>query len=372
MALEIEEKTDRIVRLLNEQQLGGVLLNTQPNFAWLTAGGTNGVDLSRENGVASLFVRADGKRFVLASKIEMARMLDEELKGFEFEPVEFSWEEEKSDSAFTANLAQSLVTTKMPVAADIDLGASVRLMDGAMAKLRYQLTSAEIERFRALGKEAGRTLGAVARSVKLGMTESEVAQITNDAIAGIGARNVVMLVAVDDRIAKYRHPVPKDRAWQKVLMIVVCVRRSGLIASLTRIVCAGKCSDELARRTHAAAQVNANLFAATQPGALGSDLYEVAARSYAEQGFPGEEHLHHQGGAAGYRTRDWVAHPRSTEVVQERQAFAWNPSITGSKVEETSIVLDGKIEIITASPGWPTIPVIAGGNEYLLPGVLEV
>jgi Metallopeptidase family M24. len=116
----------------------------------------------------------------------------------------------------------------------------------------------------------------------------------------------------------------------------------------------------------------ASLLTATKPGVSGADLYEVAVRGYHDAGFPGEEHLHHQGGAAGYRTRDWVAHPASTERVVDGQAFAWNPSITGSKVEETCIASNGGIEIITTTPGWPSVLGDSGGREYLLPDVLSL
>ena len=85
-------------------------------------------------------------------------------------------------------------------------------------------------------------------------------------------------------------------------------------------------------------------------------------------GFPGEERLHHQGGACGYLSRDWIAHPRSTEEVESPQAFAWNPSITGTKVEETCIVADGKAEPVTATPGWPVLEIEAAGRVYALPG----
>jgi antitoxin VapB len=101
-------------------------------------------------------------------------------------------------------------------------------------------------------------------------------------------------------------------------------------------------------------------------------LYELAARAYAEEGFAGEERLHHQGGACGYRTRDWVAHPSCVEKVETNQAFAWNPSITGTKVEETCIVFDDESEAITASPGWPSITVEVAGRPYSLPGVLSL
>jgi len=153
---------------------------------------------------------------------------------------------------------------------------------------------------------------------------------------------------------------------------VVCARRGGLIASLTRIVCAGAIPAELRRRTDAVARVNAALLAATRPGANGAELYLTAARAYAAQGFAGEERLHHQGGAAGYRTRDWVAHPASAEVVQTDQAFAWNPSITGTKAEETCIASADGVEVISASPGWPQVAVGFDGREFLSPDVLSL
>ena len=41
---EIAEKAERLTRLLAAEGLGGVVLVAQPNFAWLTAGGNNGID----------------------------------------------------------------------------------------------------------------------------------------------------------------------------------------------------------------------------------------------------------------------------------------------------------------------------------------
>lgn len=372
MTPEIEEKTERLLRLISSEQLGGILINSQANFAWLTAGGTNGVDLSRDNGVATLFIRDDGKRFVLANKIEIARITTEELAGQGYEPIEFAWEQEKANPSLAFELAHSLNRGNLPLGADISLGAPARVIDEAIARTRYQLTSAEVARFTALGTEAGEVIGQLARSQQPGVTESEVARQANDALARIGACAIVTLVAADERLSQFRHPVPKDRVWQNELMIVVCVRRGGLVASITRIVCVGRKSAELQKRTEASARVHGKLLAATRPGASGSELFAVAGRAYAEEGFPGEEHLHHQGGAAGYRSRDWVAHPRCAERVVARQAFAWNPSVTGSKVEETCIAFEDGVEIITRTSGWPTIAVKAGDREYLLPDVLEV
>ena len=367
---EIIAKTARVVDMLAVNNLGGALISSQPNFSWLTAGGANGIDMSRESGAGALLVRNDGKRFVLANRIEMPRLLNEELAGEKFEPVEFSWQEEKASPTFLAARALALLDKGAQLGSDVDVGASALPVDAAIARCRYQLTTSEIARFRSLASDAAQAIGNLARVVAPGETEREIARRVADALAARDIRAVVNLVAADERIQKYRHPVPTERCWDKVLMLVVCGRRGGMITSFTRIICRGAIPDELRRRTLAAARVNAQLLAATRPGALGSELYEVAARAYSAEGFEGEEQLHHQGGASGYRTRDWLAHPACNERVQLDQAFAWNPSITGTKVEETCIAFADDVEVLTTTPDWPQIPVCVAGREYLSPDVL--
>jgi antitoxin VapB len=369
---ELQEKTERLVKMLAAENLGGALINSQPNFAWFTSGANNGIDGSRENGAASIFVRNDGKRFILASRIEMPRILTEEVSAEDFEAVEFGWEEEKASADFLANLASSLLTENKSIGADLPFGASVRVVEAGIARCRYGLTQTEIERYRQLGKDAGTIIGNLAKTLKPGQSEREIARLAADALAEKNIRAVVSLVAADERLENFRHPVPTEKRWEKTVMIVVCARRAGLIASLSRIVCAGSVPEELKRKTVSAARVNAQLLAATKPETSGAKLYKIAAAAYEAENFAGEINKHHQGGACGYRTRDWVAHPLSSETIQLNQAFAWNPSISGTKVEETVVAFDDKIEVLTASPDWEQISIEVNGREYSSPGVLSV
>lgn len=370
---EIEEKSERIVKMLAQKDLGGVLINSQHNFAWATAGANNGIDLSRENGASSLLIRRDGKKFVLANNIEMPRMLAEEVSEEEFEPIEYEWTEEKSAPDFLNKLAASLLENGETLGADLFINTHTPIIESAVARCRYQLTSAEIERFRLLGKDAGETLGEVINTLRNGESEIEIARRTEDFLAAKNIRSVVTLVAADERIQNFRHPVPTEKCWEKLVMIVVCAKRNGLIVSLSRIICDGKIPVELRKRTDACARVNAKILAATKPGATGADLFKIAANAYAAENYAGEEKRHHQGGAAGYKTRDWVAHPTSAETVNLHQAFAWNPSITGTKTEETVIVTgENEIEIITATPDFPQIAVKVEGREYLSPDILSL
>jgi antitoxin VapB len=302
----------------------------------------------------------------------MPRLLDEEVGPEEFEPVEFLWEEEKGAPTFVVDRALSLLHGNAVLGSDLPFGSQAVNVEGNLAQCRYQLTTSEIERFRLLGQDAGQALGDLMRSLRPGETESEIARRVSDALAARRIRAVVNLVAGDERIQKYRHPIPTEHSWERILMVTVCARRGGLTASLTRIASAAAITDELRRRTRAAASVNAKLLSATRPGVTGAELYRVAAQAYAAEGFEDEEHRHHQGGACGYRTRDWVAHPSCQEQVQVHQAFAWNPSVTGSKVEETCIILGDGLETITSSQGWPQIRVQIDGRDYSSPDVLSL
>ncbi len=369
---ELSEKTGRIVEMLERECLDAVLLNARHNFAWLTCGGTNGVDTSRENGVATLMVTREGRRFVIANNIETPRMLAEEVPNAHFEPLSFTWQAEKADGGTVSKTALSVLRPGAAIAADIDIGGGVPTIEGKVAACRHRLTADEAVRFRRLGSDAGAAMRQAINRFEPGDTEIAIAEKIRHELASAGAVSVVTLAAADDRIKRFRHPVPTANRWQRTLLTVTCARRGGLIVSLSRIVTLGTPDDELIRRTQAAADVFAALRHATRPGTTGRELYEAAERAYRAAGFPDEIGLHHQGGAAGYKTRDWVAHPSSGEAVKLGQAFAWNPSITGTKVEETCIVTEGGTDVVTASPDFPLIAAMIGGTEYLSPGILSL
>jgi antitoxin VapB len=368
---ELEEKTERLLRMLKDENLGGVLLNSQHNFAWLTAGKNNGVDLSQANGVSSLLIRNDGKRFLIANKIEMPRMLAEEVSEKDFEPIEFEWEADKINGSFVPETAHKLLNGN-PLATDIFYNSNFCVVEGSIVKCRYQLTENEIERFRKLGKDAGKVLGEIFTKIELGQTEKEIANIVRFELGKFGINSVVTLVAADKRIKNFRHPIPTENVWKKTLMIVVCAKRDGLIASLSRIFSVGNFSDDVRKRTDAVAKVHAQIMHASRVDATGKKIFEVIKSAYSDVGFQSEETKHHQGGAAGYKTRDWVAHSDSNEQVHLNQAFAFNPSIAGTKSEETFLVTENGIEVITASPDFPKIETVIDGSRYLTPDILVI
>jgi Xaa-Pro aminopeptidase len=172
---------------------------------------------------------------------------------------------------------------------------------------------------------------------------------------------IVVLVAADDRLMKYRHPIPTDNQIKRAVMLVVCGRRHGLIVSTTRIVHFGDVPDDLKEKHAAVTAVDAAFIANTRVGVRIGDIFKAGLDAYAEQGYADEWRLHHQGGPTGYAARDYRATEATDDLVEMNQAFAWNPSITGTKSEDTIIVTAEGPEVISPSPGLPTISVSAAG-----------
>jgi antitoxin VapB len=53
-----------------------------------------------------------------------------------------------------------------------------------------------------------------------------------------------------------------------------------------------------------------------------------------------------------------------------RQAFAWNPSARGGKVEDTVLLQDDAIEYLTETTMFPAVETVVGGQSYRSAGVL--
>ena len=81
---------------------------------------------------------------------------------------------------------------------------------------------------------------------------------------------------------------------------------------------------------------------------------------YKEIGYEDEWQFLHQGGPTGYSTRDYLGTPDHDGVVLPNQAFAWNPSIPGTKSEDTIIAKKDGSEILSVTGKWP---MVEGGSK---------
>jgi len=358
---EIAEKEVRIRRLIEEHNLAAVALSTNANFAWVTCGGNNYVGIASEIGVATAVVTKQ-RKYIVCDNIEAQRLADEEVadQGFEFKTC--LWYEAQKE-----HLVRQLAG-EGKLGADTILADSINL-SRELDCCRRSLTDAEISRYEILGQQVSECLLQTAETVEAGMTENRAAGILDGHLRSRGIVPIVTLVASDERAHRYRHPLPTAKPIDRYVMLVTGARKWGLVVSATRIVCFGGVPTDLRLKHDAVVRVDAEMIAATTVGTPMNEILRKGIQAYAEVGFPEEWALHHQGGPTGYKSRDFRVTLETAECVAENQAFAWNPSISGTKSEDTIIATSYGPKIISLNTEWPTLEVTVGGKTIPRPDI---
>ncbi len=362
MNKEFDYKQELVHKLLAEKKLDALVLNRVSSLAWATCGASAYVGVSASDGVATLVI-TPSHHYLITNNIEAPRLEKEEQladQGWEF--LVSPW--------YEVSHTQARLTDGLKVGVDEPLPSGEDLSND-IARLRVNLTQPEGERFRKLGRECAQAMDQVMRSIRPGQTERQIAARLAMETETRGVQPVCLLVATDERIFSYRHPLPKDKTMEKYAMVVLCGRKWGLVCSLTRLVHFGPLSEEVRHKAEFVAQVDAIMIANTLPGRTLGEIFASGQAAYSKAGFPDEWRFHHQGGIAGYEAREFLAVPGMQERVAEGQVYAWNPSIRGTKSEDTILVTDSGNEILTVIPGWPIVTVQAEGQTLLRPAILE-
>lgn len=361
---EIATKLQRLTGYLANCGLDGVLLQKRANFAWITGGRDNHIPSTSESGVAAILATAD-KLVCLTSCIEGPRFRTEELANSGIEVVEYPWWDHQAAGRIAADVIGGRKIAS-------DTGAfGLSPLPAGFTSLRWSLTDMEVQRYRYCGQLASAAIEAACRQTQVGDSEFDIAARLEFEVQRTGAAPAVVLVATDRRVFEYRHPIPTSRKLERYAMLVVCAEYRGLIANCTRFIHFGPLADDLAARQQAVCNVDAAVNLATRPGRTLGEIFADLQAAYAANGYADEWQKHHQGGSTGYAGRDVTATPTSTQVVESNQAFAWNPSILGTKSEDTFLVTAGGIENLTAASGnWPKVTGRCSAGELVRPDIL--
>ncbi|ELZ40198.1 M24 family metallopeptidase [Halorubrum tebenquichense] len=350
--VDLSARTDRLDAYLAERGLEAVWFARPNGFAWLT-GGDNVVDADATTGVAA--AGYDGDLRVITDSIEAERLADEELPEA-FAVESFPWH--------AGSLAEAVAErSPAPAAADFDV-PGFETVDGS--RLRQPLTDDDVERYRELGREIAAAVETVCRNLEPEDPEYEVAAGIDISLASRDVDTPVVLVGGAERAQSYRHFTPTDAALGDYALVSVTGERAGLYASMTRTV-AFDAPDWFEERHRAAARVEATAIRATEAGAAGTltdgdadgpdtagDVFAAIREAYDAVGFPDEWENHHQGGAAGFAGREWIATPDGDEPVRRSMGYAWNPTVRGTKSEDTHLVAADLTERLTKTGRWPS------------------
>src|SRR5262249_8334659 len=151
-------------------------------------------------------------RYLITDNIEAPRMareerLDEQGWTFAVGP----WHEHTST---IERLAQGLkLGADGPYPGAVDLSSE-------LAEARSLLTPEAQARVRGLGALCAEAVSAAARTVTPGMTEFELAAHLSLEAQRRGAQPTVVLVATDERIFNFRHPLPTAKKQERYAMLI--------------------------------------------------------------------------------------------------------------------------------------------------------
>lgn len=341
---EQSEKLARISSLLKRKNLDALVLRKGANVAWLI-GGRAHIPTTLELSCLDLIVYPD-RIVVVTNKIEAPRLVEEELSGAE-ELIVVNWFEARDAQLPKGPRigTDGLDPDRVNVLNDVEL-------------LRRQLNSFEIARLREIGADATEALEEAMLDIESGDSEVAAAGEIAEELWERNLEPVVLLVAGASRIEKFRHPLPTRAVIGDIAMGVICARRKGLIVSVTRMVHFGSIPESMQDRYLRLLNVEAAFFSKTMPGMRFSDAFKAGSLEYLRQGFDRDEWTrHHQGGPTGYLPRDFTAHEKSDLLVEPGVAIAWNPSVTGLKVEDTLITTESGFELVTGKSVWPSIEI---------------
>ncbi|WP_211298914.1 M24 family metallopeptidase [Kineococcus rhizosphaerae] len=329
------EKRRRLRELLDRTGHDAVLLTTGPTLAWYLDG--TRVDVGA-GAAPVLAVEADGRDDVVHCALnEVERLEAGELPpDVRVHPV--PW-------------------TTPPALAAPDGLVPEESLAAELRAARARLLPAERARYRALGRTCAGVLTRALLTAEPGESENSLAARVGGLLLAEGIDVLVLLVAGQDRLG-LRHPVPGPGPLGRRAVVVVCGRRHGLIADLTRWVAFDAPDARTAGATGAVLQVEADAFAACTPGRALADVLADVAAAYPRHGLAADEWTrHHQGGPTGYAGRDPRATPHVPDRVVAGGAFAWNPTAPAVKVEDTVVLDEAGIEVLTVDPHWPTVEV---------------
>lgn len=353
----LEYRQNTIETFFDTESVDGIWFARPRNFAWLT-GGSNVIDHTTMIGVAAAgYTRTDG--FVcITNNTEAARLRDEELPD-EFTIMSYDWYEQSLATAVAMH------TTKASVA-DFDV-PDTKQVDGS--QFRRPLAASDIQPYRELSHEVAATIERVAKKVNPGDTEREVATAIKATHAERGIKTPVVLVGGHDRVSTYRHFTPTTTTVGSYIVISVTAERHGRHVSATRAIAFEESVLNQLREYHnIAMRIEVTALDATREAArsdgTAADVFDAITDAYEVLGDSEEWRQHHHGGATGFAGREWIATPDSDEKINSPLAYAYNPTFREAKSEDTALLIDDSIEIVSTTGSWPTQRVMSCQSSF--------
>ncbi len=199
--------------LMKAKGLDAFVLRRNPNLAWAIAGRAH-VPTTIDMACFDLIITQDSATAV-TNVVEAPRLIAEELPS-EVTVNAIKWSEGRDPLLPTG----SKVGSDQPGADRIDLGIEVEMM-------RASLIASDVERFKTICVDAAVALGNAMKQVESSDREIDVAGLITHSLWQADLEIAFLGVAGEDRVHKFRHPLPTDAVVGNRVSASICAKRKG-------------------------------------------------------------------------------------------------------------------------------------------------
>ncbi len=328
---EIEKKLAIIRNHMREDGCDTLHLRGSDWFSWITAGESNAVLLISETGIADIVIDQETAT-ILSNAIEAPRITQEWR--IPHMTVEITpWQE-------PYKTRHGRIFSDRP-------RHNEHRMPQHWYQSRYCLMPEEIIRYQVLGQE---TASAMREALDLALpswSEHMLAGALADALMKRGIEPGLILAGGQERMRAFRHPVPTHSQLGLRTMLVTCARRGGLYANCTRMHAWSELTQEEKEKRDKVVMLEKVALDASRPGIQLGAIFDSLAHAYTAIGEKDAINAHHQGGITGYLSREVIAQSQSPCILKAGMALAWNPTLSGMKIEDTVLITPTGTQRIT-------------------------
>ena len=357
----VQQKHERIVQLLKDREIDGLLLSRPANIAWYTGGVDSPVGLSGQTATA-LLITPDGGT-LLARKADRDLLLKHATAALVLQHRECAWPIEASGL-----LIDWLGSKKLACDQSFERCADV---SAEVAALRLPLRPHEIENLRKLGIRVARTVERAAREFQRGDTE---AQIAGD-VASRLIRHEVLPVQIqvwgDGRGRSHQNWSYGRETVNQDCTISVVARRHGLHVAVSRTVSFGIPSKELRWTFQDMLLAHVTALVGSRDQTEISTLWNQVDRVCETLGEAEEWRTTEPGCVTGYELCESPISATNSLRLQAEMPLIWRSLIGPSRAVDTLLVREAESKVITQTGEWPLVGVAVNNEQFFVQTVLQ-
>jgi Xaa-Pro dipeptidase len=353
-------RREKAQRLMKELGYSAMLIEPGANMTYFA-----GIDWARSERLFALLLPQSGKGIVIAPAFEKGRAADQVNGRFEIRV----WQEDESPEALVAGTlkewgvatgrlgvdgsARTFVFNELAHAAPAMQMATAEAITNACRGIK---SVHEIEIMRFANQITLETYRAAFKTLRVGMTQAELARNVLDGFSRIGFPGGFALVLFGESSA-YPHGLPKPRTLEENQVVLVDGGTSvnGYQSDMTRTVVFGRPAPEAQKVFDIVHEAQRQALAFAGPGKKCGDVDGTARKVIADAGYGPDYRTftHRLGHGIGVEGHEWTYLVRGNQVVmQPGMTFSDEPGIYqygkfGIRLEDIMAITENGAEMMT-------------------------